>query len=61
MLVQEALGHSSLDTSRIYTHFDSSKLRIAAQVAEDLDKNAWNFKILKIKIFALIKGFWVLL
>lgn len=40
VLVQEALGHSSLDTSRIYTHFDSSKLRIAAQVAEDLDKNA---------------------
>lgn len=40
VLVQEALGHSSLDTSRIYTHFDSSKLRIAAQVVEDLDKNA---------------------
>lgn len=41
VLVQEALGHASLDTSRIYTHFDSDKLRLAAKVAEDLD-NAKN-------------------
>ena len=35
VLVQEALGHASLDTSRIYTHFDSQKLRLAAKVAEE--------------------------
>jgi site-specific recombinase, phage integrase family len=34
--VQEALGHASLNTSRIYTHFDSDKLKLAAKVAEDL-------------------------
>ncbi|MBR8462862.1 tyrosine-type recombinase/integrase [Campylobacter sp. faydin G-24] len=38
VLVQEALGHSSLNTSRIYTHFDSDKLKLAAQVAQDLSK-----------------------
>lgn len=37
LLVQEALGHASLNTSRIYTHFDSEKLRLAAQVAEELN------------------------
>lgn len=36
VLVQEALGHASLNTSRIYTHFDNDKLKLAAQVAEDL-------------------------
>ena len=36
VLVQEALGHASLNTSRIYTHFDSNKLKLAAKVAEDL-------------------------
>jgi len=36
VLVQEALGHASLNTSRIYTHFDSEKLKLAAQVAEEL-------------------------
>jgi len=34
--VQEALGYASLNTSRIYTHFDSDKLKLAAKVAEDL-------------------------
>ncbi len=38
VLVQEALGHASLDTSRIYTHFDSDKLKLAAKVAEDLNE-----------------------
>lgn len=38
VLVQEALGHASLNTSRIYTHFDSDKLRLAAQVAENLSE-----------------------
>ena len=33
VLVQEALGHASLNTSRIYTHFDSDKLKLAAKVA----------------------------
>ncbi|ANE35842.1 integrase/recombinase [Campylobacter iguaniorum] len=38
VLVQEALGHASLNTSRIYTHFDSEKLKLAAKVAEDLNE-----------------------
>ena len=38
VLVQEALGHASLNTSRIYTHFDSEKLKLAAKVAEELSK-----------------------
>ncbi|MGB2553541.1 tyrosine-type recombinase/integrase [Campylobacter sp. MOP51] len=37
VLVQEALGHASLNTSRIYTHFDSEKLKLAAQIAEDMN------------------------
>ncbi|MFC2586822.1 MAG: tyrosine-type recombinase/integrase [Campylobacter sp.] len=37
VLVQEALGHASLNTSRIYTHFDNEKLKLAAQVAQDLN------------------------
>ncbi|HFZ5142461.1 TPA: tyrosine-type recombinase/integrase [Campylobacter jejuni] len=36
VLVQEALGHASLNTSRIYTHFDNDKLKLAAQVAKEL-------------------------
>lgn len=39
VLVQEALGHASLNTSRIYTHFDSDKLKLAAQVAQDLSEH----------------------
>ncbi len=39
ILVQEALGHASLNTSRIYTHFDNQRLKEAAQVAENLSKN----------------------
>ena len=39
VLVQEALGHASLNTSRIYTHFDSDKLKLAAQVAEDFSEH----------------------
>lgn len=42
ILVQEALGHASLDTSRIYTHFDSDRLKLAAKVAENLAKDAKN-------------------
>ncbi|NLY04331.1 MAG: tyrosine-type recombinase/integrase [Campylobacter sp.] len=42
VLVQEALGHANLNTSRIYTHFDSDKLKLAAGVAEDLAKNIKN-------------------
>lgn len=38
VLVQEALGHASLNTSRIYTHFDSERLKEAANVAEDFTK-----------------------
>lgn len=36
LLVQEALGHASLNTSRIYTHFDNEKLKIAANIAKSL-------------------------
>ncbi|EAI3549366.1 integrase [Campylobacter jejuni] len=36
VLVQEALGHASLNTSRIYTHFDNDKLKLAAQVVKEL-------------------------
>lgn len=38
ILVQEALGHASLNTSRIYTHFDSDNLKLAAQMGEKFDK-----------------------
>lgn len=36
ILVQEALGHSSLDTSKIYTHFDNDKLKTAANMMDDM-------------------------
>ncbi|MDR1614820.1 MAG: tyrosine-type recombinase/integrase [Campylobacteraceae bacterium] len=39
VLVQEALGHASLNTSRIYTHFDSNKLKEAANVTEEFIKD----------------------
>ncbi|WP_301010887.1 tyrosine-type recombinase/integrase, partial [Helicobacter sp. UBA3407] len=32
VLVQEALGHASLDTSRIYTHFDKQKLKNTTEI-----------------------------
>ncbi|WP_104747972.1 tyrosine recombinase XerH [Helicobacter cetorum] len=35
ILVQEALGHASLNTSRIYTHFDKERLEEAASIWED--------------------------
>ncbi|MRI58923.1 MAG: integrase [Epsilonproteobacteria bacterium] len=37
VLVQEALGHASLDTSRIYTHFDKERLKKAASVMDDMN------------------------
>ncbi|PAF48471.1 integrase [Helicobacter sp. 12S02634-8] len=36
LLVQEALGHADLNTSRIYTHFDKNRLMEAASIMEDL-------------------------
>ncbi len=36
VLVQEALGHASLDTSRIYTHFDKDRLLQAASIMDDI-------------------------
>ncbi len=36
VLVQEALGHASLDTSRIYTHFDKERLKDAASVMDEI-------------------------
>ncbi len=38
VLVQEALGHASLDTSRIYTHFDKDRLLQAASIMDDINK-----------------------
>ncbi len=35
ILVQEALGHASLNTSRIYTHFDKQRLAEAASIWEE--------------------------
>ncbi|WP_456452951.1 tyrosine-type recombinase/integrase [Hydrogenimonas sp.] len=39
VLVQEALGHASLDTSRIYTHFDKERLKEAAGVMDEIAKS----------------------
>ncbi len=35
ILVQEVLGHASLNTSRIYTHFDKERLEEAASIWEE--------------------------
>lgn len=35
VLVQESLGHSSVETSRIYTHFDNEKLKHTANIMAD--------------------------
>lgn len=36
VLVQEALGHADLNTSRIYTHFDKNRLMEAASIMDNL-------------------------
>ncbi len=36
ILVQEALGHADLNTSRIYTHFDKQRLKAATSVMDDI-------------------------
>lgn len=38
VLVQEALGHASLNTSRIYTHFDKERLMEAANIMDSFEK-----------------------
>lgn len=38
VLVQEALGHANLNTSRIYTHFDNEKLKLAADIAKEISE-----------------------
>lgn len=39
VLVQEALGHADLNTSRIYTHFDKDRLKKAANLMDNLGKS----------------------
>lgn len=38
VLVQEALGHADLNTSRIYTHFDKNRLMEAASIMDGMRK-----------------------
>lgn len=39
IMVQEALGHADLNTSRIYTHFDSERLREVVGVMDSLGES----------------------
>lgn len=39
VLVQEALGHASISTSRIYTHFDTTRLKKATSIINDIKLN----------------------
>lgn len=42
VLVQEALGHADLNTTRIYTHFDKKRLLEAASAMDDVTKEMKN-------------------
>ncbi|AQQ60262.1 site-specific recombinase [Helicobacter bilis] len=42
ILVQESLGHSSVETSRIYTHFDNQRLKHAANVISNIENSINN-------------------
>lgn len=39
IMVQEALGHANLNTSRIYTHFDKARLQEAATIMDHFNQD----------------------
>lgn len=43
ILVQESLGHANIETSRIYTHFNSDKLKSGADIISNMQNNADKF------------------
>lgn len=39
VMVQEALGHADLNTSRIYTHFDKERLQEVVNAMDSIGKS----------------------
>ena len=55
ILVQEALGHSSIATSRIYTHFDTSRLQKTTSIMPNGEWNKWDKIYAKIALKSIKK------